>query len=138
MSGAADDRPQSRHDFPPADDICRLSAVELGRKLRRRELSSREVVAAFLDRIDKVNPTVNAIVSLRDRDDINGAETEVASLAPNDAAPEPPLRPTLVDEQVQVVAVRVPAGHLQRLHLQRRQTLHRVSPARLGAALGRP
>jgi amidase len=82
MSGAADDRPQSRHDFPPADDICRLSAVELGRKLRRRELSSREVVAAFLDRIDKVNPTVNAIVSLRDRDDIlREADAADAALA---------------------------------------------------------
>jgi amidase len=82
MSGAADDRPQSRHGFPPADDICRLSAVELGRKLRRRELSSREVVAAFLDRIDKVNPTVNAIVSLRDRDDIlREADAADAALA---------------------------------------------------------
>jgi amidase len=82
MSGAADDRPQSRHDFPPADDICRLSAVELGRKLRRRELSSREVVAAFLDRIDNANPTVNAIVSLRDRDDIlREADAADAALA---------------------------------------------------------
>jgi amidase len=63
-------RPSSKHSFPDADDICRLSAIELGRKLERRELSSREVVSAFLDRVDAVNPAVNAIVSLRDRDDV--------------------------------------------------------------------
>ena len=66
----SNDRPESRHDIPAAGEICRLSAVELAGKIRRRELSSRQVVTAFLDRIDAVNPKVNAIVSLRDRGDI--------------------------------------------------------------------
>jgi amidase len=45
-------------------DICQLSAVELARLIRARDLSAREVVAAHLARIDAVNPTVNAIVTL--------------------------------------------------------------------------
>ncbi|TIQ23561.1 amidase family protein, partial [Mesorhizobium sp.] len=63
-------RPATKHAVPPAGDICRLSAVDLADAIRRRQLSVREVVAAFLDRIEAVNPLVNAIVSLRDRADI--------------------------------------------------------------------
>lgn len=60
-------RPATKHDLPPAGDICRLSAVELADGIRRRKFSVREVAAAFLHRIEAVNPHVNAIVSLRDR-----------------------------------------------------------------------
>ncbi|TIU92404.1 MAG: amidase [Mesorhizobium sp.] len=62
-------RPATKHAVPPAGDICRLSAVDLADAIRRRQLSVREVMTAFLDRIDAVNPLVNAIVSLRDRAD---------------------------------------------------------------------
>lgn len=41
------------------------SARELAAAIARRELSAREVVAAHLERIEAVNPSVNAIVSLR-------------------------------------------------------------------------
>lgn len=63
-------RPVTKHAVPPARDICRLSAVELAGKIRQRHLSVREVAGAFLDRIESVNPLVNAIVSLRERADI--------------------------------------------------------------------
>ncbi|MER9232454.1 amidase [Mesorhizobium sp. M0622] len=63
-------RPTTKHAVPPAGDICRLSAVELADRIRRRQLSVREVIAAFLNRIGAVNPLVNAIVSLRERADI--------------------------------------------------------------------
>jgi amidase len=49
-------------------DLCFLSAVELSDRIRRRELSAREVMAAHLDRIERVNPTVNAIVSMLPRE----------------------------------------------------------------------
>lgn len=70
-------RPVTKHALPPAGDICRLSAVELADRIRQRQLSVREVVSAFLDRIEAVNPLVNAIVSLRERADIL-AETDNA------------------------------------------------------------
>ncbi|RWA71342.1 amidase [Mesorhizobium sp.] len=63
-------RPSTKHAVPPAGDICRLSAIELAQAIRQRRLSAREVVSAFLDRIETVNPLVNAIVSLRQRADI--------------------------------------------------------------------
>src|SRR5687767_3541383 len=46
------------------EEICYASAVELAGRIRRREVSAREVMAAHLERIERVNPTVNAIVSM--------------------------------------------------------------------------
>src|SRR5262249_37938199 len=45
-------------------DICFLTATEMARRLRARELSAREVVAAHLRQIERVNPRVNAVVTL--------------------------------------------------------------------------
>ena len=45
-------------------EICFLTAVELSRRLRARELSARDVMAAHLARIERINPKVNAIVTL--------------------------------------------------------------------------
>ncbi|RVC10595.1 amidase family protein, partial [Mesorhizobium sp. M7A.F.Ca.CA.002.15.2.1] len=81
-------RPQTKHAVPPAGDICRLSAVELAGAIRERELCVREVVAAFLDRIEAVNPLVNAIVSLRDRADIL-READAADASPTRAKTNP-------------------------------------------------
>ena len=47
-----------------ASDICHLSAVELAHLIRAKQLSARDVVAAHLAQIDRVNPGVNAIVTL--------------------------------------------------------------------------
>ena len=45
-------------------EICTLSAVELARLIRAKELSARDVVGAHLTQIERVNPGVNAIVTL--------------------------------------------------------------------------
>jgi amidase len=45
-------------------DICFLSAVELARQIRDREVSCLEVMQAHLRQIERVNPQVNAIVTL--------------------------------------------------------------------------
>jgi amidase len=47
-----------------SDELCFLTAHELARKIRERELSALEVMQAHLDRIDRLNPQVNAIVAL--------------------------------------------------------------------------
>ena len=54
----------------PAPEICRQGASALARMLAERRVSSVEVAEAFLDQIAAQNPTYNAIVTLRDRDDI--------------------------------------------------------------------
>lgn len=45
-------------------ELCLLGAVDLGRRVRAREVSVAEVVSAHLDRIEALNPTLNAIVTL--------------------------------------------------------------------------
>jgi amidase len=45
-------------------DICFLTAVEMARLIRARKLSAREAVAAHLKQIERLNPKVNAIVTL--------------------------------------------------------------------------
>jgi amidase len=44
--------------------ICFMSAVEMAQLIRARKLSAREVLAAHLNQIERVNPKVNAIVTL--------------------------------------------------------------------------
>jgi amidase len=44
--------------------ICFMSAVEMARLIRARKLSAREALAAHLKQIERVNPKVNAIVTL--------------------------------------------------------------------------
>lgn len=83
-------RPATKHDLPPAGDICRLPAVDLADGIRRRKFSAREVASAFLDRIEAVNPHVNAIVSLRDRTAIL-EEAEAADQALAEGASAGPL-----------------------------------------------
>jgi amidase len=48
----------------PAPEICFLTATELVRLVRANELSAREVMEAHLSQIERVNPEVNAIVTL--------------------------------------------------------------------------
>jgi len=45
-------------------DICFLTAVEMAKLIRRRKLSAHEIMAAHLKQIERVNPKVNAIVTL--------------------------------------------------------------------------
>jgi amidase len=48
----------------PGSDVCSLTAVEMAGLIRRKELSAREVMSAHLRQIERVNPEVNAIVTL--------------------------------------------------------------------------
>jgi len=45
-------------------DLCFLPGTELARRIRSKELSAREVLADHLERIEAVNPAVNALVTL--------------------------------------------------------------------------
>ena len=74
----------------PASGLCALSAVELAALLKRRAASAREVAAAFLDRIELLNPEYNAIVSLRPRADIL-AEADAADRVPQEVREAKPL-----------------------------------------------
>lgn len=45
------------------NDLVFMTAVELASKIRRRELSAVEVLAAHIEQIEALNPTLNAIVT---------------------------------------------------------------------------
>jgi amidase len=45
-------------------DICFLTATDLARRMRRKELSAAEVMDAHLRQIERINPKVHAIVTL--------------------------------------------------------------------------
>src|SRR5918999_841815 len=61
------------------DEALFQPATEAARVLRRRELSSRELTQALLDRIERINPALNAVVELR-------AERALAEAAAADEA----------------------------------------------------
>jgi amidase len=47
----------------PKSEICFMTATEMVQKIRDKQLSCREVMAAHLNQIERVNPVVNAIVT---------------------------------------------------------------------------
>jgi len=49
---------------PPAASLCFTSAVEMAALIRAKKLSAREALSEHLKQIDRVNPQVNAIVTL--------------------------------------------------------------------------
>jgi amidase len=49
---------------PTASPLCFTSAVEMAALIRARKLSAREALAEHVKQIDRVNPQVNAIVTL--------------------------------------------------------------------------
>ena len=51
-------------------EIVMMNAIELARAIQSRQVSCAEVMSAYLHHIGRINPQVNAIVSLQDPDDL--------------------------------------------------------------------
>ena len=49
---------------PGSTDLCYSSAVDLAARLRKKDISARDVMAAHLAQIERINPRVNAVVTL--------------------------------------------------------------------------
>ena len=62
-------------------DLCFLTAVELTDRIRRRDVSVTDVVRAHLTQIERVNPTMNAIVTLTAERALDDAKAKDAALA---------------------------------------------------------
>ncbi|XP_038272946.1 fatty-acid amide hydrolase 2 isoform X2 [Dermochelys coriacea] len=57
--------PPTRCVPPPAQPLLQLSAGQLARRIRRREVKCTDVVQAYIKRIEEINPLVNAVVKDR-------------------------------------------------------------------------
>ena len=67
------------------NELCKLPALELARRIARREVSCVEVVDAHLHRIRDVNPALNAVVHVLEdsaRSAARAADAQVAAGAP--------------------------------------------------------
>jgi amidase len=69
----------------PDDDLCTRPATELAGLVRAREISARDLLEAHLDRIGRLNPGINAIVTL----DAEGARAAADAADAALAADEP-------------------------------------------------
>lgn len=60
-----------------SSDLCQQTAISLRDQIRNQTISSREVVQAHLDQIDRVNGQVNAICTLLEPEEVLNAAAEV-------------------------------------------------------------
>ena len=68
MAAAVHATPRPARGAAPVNDIVTLDATALAAAIHTRKLSCVEVMTAYLDHIAALNPRVNAIVALQDRD----------------------------------------------------------------------
>jgi hypothetical protein len=61
-------------------DIIYCDATKLAKLIRTREVSPVEVMQAFLDRLEAVNPKLNAIVTVADDGTLEAARTAEAAV----------------------------------------------------------
>jgi amidase len=67
------------------DDLCFLPATEQARLIRERAVSAVDLMRAHLERIERVNPAVNAIVTLVPERALAGAQAADEALARGEA-----------------------------------------------------
>jgi len=92
------------------DELCYLSAGELGVLLRRREVSAAELAGAMLARIERLDPKVNAYITVATEEALAAARQCDAALA---AGREPgPLHgiPLAVKDLFDTAGVRTTSG----------------------------
>ncbi|HEX6838154.1 MAG TPA: amidase family protein, partial [Polyangia bacterium] len=80
------------------DELLTLSGLELARRIRAAEVTSRAVVEAHIARIEAVNPTINAVVARRydaARREADAADARLAAARAEGAAALAALPPYL-------------------------------------------
>jgi len=65
----------------PASDLTKLTIAEAGRRIAARELSPVDLTRAYLDRIERLNPRVNAYITVTAEQALAQARTLEAELA---------------------------------------------------------
>src|SRR3954453_1279057 len=71
----------------PDESLALLTAMEMARRVRAREVSPVEVLDACLARVERLNPAINAVVTLNPRARDEARELERRIAAGEDAGP---------------------------------------------------
>lgn len=94
-------------------ELFDLSAMEIGRRIRRREVSPVEVVGAHIDRVRAVNPAINAVIAQRFEralDEARQAEQQVMHATDPDDLPPLLGLPYTTKEYIQAEGMPLTAG----------------------------
>ena len=93
--------------------LVMMSARALADAIRARQVSCVEVMTAYLDHIERINPVVNAIVALRDRDDLLAeAKEKDTQIARGEASGPLHGFPFAIKDLVPVKGMRTTSGSL--------------------------
>ena len=92
------------------DELCFLSSTELAERYRRRELSPVEVVVAVLDRVERVNPQVNALYFVNHEGALAAARNAEARWLRREPLSELDGIPVTLKDSIQVAGMPIPHG----------------------------
>ncbi len=95
------------------DSICLQSATELALLIRSRQISSRELLELYLGRISRLNPDINAVVTVdEERARADAARADELTAAGGSEAPTGPLHglPVTIKDAVEVAGMRSTGG----------------------------
>ncbi|MDE3206067.1 MAG: amidase [Acidobacteriota bacterium] len=95
------------------DSICLQSATELSFLIRARQISSRELLELYLARISRLNPDINAVVTVdEERARADAARADELTAASGSEAPTGPLHglPVTIKDAVEVAGMRSTGG----------------------------
>jgi amidase len=90
--------------------LCFLTATELRRRLQAREVSAREVMEAHLAQIERVNPLVNAFVTLVPEQALAQARTADERAARGDGLPPLHGMPVGIKDLIRTKGIRTTFG----------------------------
>ncbi len=100
-----------------ATDLCYTPATELLRLLRAKSLSPVELMRAVLERIDRLNPTVNAICTLAADAALDAAKQAEAAIVRGDARGALPGLPVTIKDLAYTKGMRSMFGSFIHEHL---------------------
>lgn len=86
-----------------ATELWRMSATELAEAIRTRQASSAEVVEAHLERIEAVNPSINAVVIVLAEQALEAARAADRAVAAGDVLPSLHGVPFTIKDNIDVV-----------------------------------
>jgi len=117
------------------NELLLMSAREIARRIRGGEISPTEAVQAHIDRIERVNPIINAVVASRFDEAL--AEARAAERARRKGDDLPPLHgvPFTVKEPIALAGSPWTSGSINRRHVIAHEDATAVSRVRAAGAI---